>query len=134
MAIINTETIIVLFCTLSLEFIFLSTTLSRLLNPRPAHLKRVTGRSAPEGSEVLHSVGRWLLGGVVGLSQEELFLWLPVRDITVDDPGSGLILFDIGVAHKQLSLSLFEYPPNCKPRGELKNHARKKTGFEADQR
>jgi hypothetical protein len=55
--------------------------------------------------------------GVVGLSQEELFLWLPVKDIIVDDPKSGLILFDIGVAHKQLSLSLFEDPPSCKPQG-----------------
>ncbi|EOY12671.1 Uncharacterized protein TCM_031177 isoform 2 [Theobroma cacao] len=50
--------------------------------------------------------------GVVGLTQEELFLWLPVKDIIVDDPKSGLILFDIGVAHKQLSLSLFEEPPD----------------------
>ncbi|MBA0803921.1 hypothetical protein Gohar_014081, partial [Gossypium harknessii] len=53
--------------------------------------------------------------GVVGLSQEELFLWLPVKDIIVNDPTSGLILFDIGLAHKQLSLSLFEDPPLCKP-------------------
>lgn len=57
--------------------------------------------------------------GVEGLSQEELFLWLPVKDIIVDDPRSGLILFDIGVAHKQLSLSLFEDPPQCKPQGKL---------------
>ena len=55
--------------------------------------------------------------GVEGLSQEELFLWLPVKDIIVDDPRSGLILFDIGLAHKQLSLSLFEDPPRCKPQG-----------------
>ena len=55
--------------------------------------------------------------GVQGLSQEELFLWLPVKDIIVDDPRSGLILFDIGVAHKQFSLSLFEDPPDCKPSG-----------------
>ncbi|KAF2314258.1 hypothetical protein GH714_024577 [Hevea brasiliensis] len=48
------------------------------------------------------------LTGVVGLSQEELFLWLPVKDIIVDDPRSGLIMFDIGVAHKQLSLSLLK--------------------------
>ncbi|KAL2247568.1 UNVERIFIED_CONTAM: hypothetical protein Sindi_2609100 [Sesamum indicum] len=53
------------------------------------------------------------LTGVQGLSQEELFLWLPVKDITVDDPGSGLIVIDIGVAQKQLSLSLFEDPPHC---------------------
>ncbi|KAF5727994.1 hypothetical protein HS088_TW21G00136 [Tripterygium wilfordii] len=63
--------------------------------------------------------------GVVGLSQEELFLWLPVKGIINDDPKSGLILFDIGVAHKQLSLSLFEDPPDCKPTGVLKNHVKK---------
>ncbi|CAA0835949.1 Protein of unknown function- DUF538 [Striga hermonthica] len=57
--------------------------------------------------------------GVEGLSQEELFLWLPVKDIIVYDPSSGLILFDIGVAHKQMSLSLFEEPPICYPQGEL---------------
>ncbi|KAK4796273.1 hypothetical protein SAY86_028599 [Trapa natans] len=77
------------------------------------------------------------LSGVVGLSQEELFLWLPVRDIIVDDPSSGLILFDIGVAHKQMSLSLFEDPPDCKihhfhDQGGLKNHVRKEKGLEAE--
>ncbi|PKA45674.1 hypothetical protein AXF42_Ash011014 [Apostasia shenzhenica] len=53
--------------------------------------------------------------GVVGLEQEELFLWLPVRRILVSDPSSGVILFDIGLARKQLSLSLFETPPDCRP-------------------
>lgn len=57
------------------------------------------------------------LKALEGLSQEELFLWLPVKGITVNDPSSGLILFDIGVAHKQLSLSLFEDPPVCKAQG-----------------
>ncbi|XP_056688955.1 uncharacterized protein [Spinacia oleracea] len=55
------------------------------------------------------------LNGVEGLSQEELFLWLPVKDIIVKDPLSGLILFDIGVAQKQLAFSLFEDPPICNP-------------------
>lgn len=55
------------------------------------------------------------LKGVEGFSQEELFLWLPVLDIILDDPLSGVILFDIGLAHKQLSLSLFEDPPDCAP-------------------
>lgn len=59
------------------------------------------------------------LGGVEGLSQQELFVWLPVKGIIVDNPSSGLILFDIGLAHKQLSLSLFEDPPNCKPDGNF---------------
>ncbi|KAG0492494.1 hypothetical protein HPP92_005538 [Vanilla planifolia] len=62
------------------------------------------------------SYGGW--SGLVGLSQEELFLWLPVKEILVSDPSSGVILFDIGVAHKQLSLSLFEKPRDCSVGGE----------------
>lgn len=57
------------------------------------------------------------LHGVVGLKQEELFLWLPVRGIVIADPSSGVILFDIGLARKRLSLSLFEVPPECLPAG-----------------
>ncbi|KAH7836359.1 hypothetical protein Vadar_000285 [Vaccinium darrowii] len=57
------------------------------------------------------------LTGVEGLSQQELFLWLPVKDIIVSDQASGLILFDIGYALKELSLSLFEDPPVCHPQG-----------------
>ncbi|KAK9267715.1 hypothetical protein L1049_010148 [Liquidambar formosana] len=69
--------------------------------------------------------------GLEGLSQEELFLWLPVKDIIVNDPSSGLILFDIGVAHKQLSLSLFEDPPVCKSLGVLSQmDGRKNLGFQ----
>ncbi|KAA8515437.1 hypothetical protein F0562_018952 [Nyssa sinensis] len=69
--------------------------------------------------------------GVEGLSQEELFLWLPVKEIIVYDPSSGLILFDIGVAHKQLSLSLFEDPPVCKPQGlSIKKDEGKELGFQ----
>ncbi|PWA44305.1 hypothetical protein CTI12_AA529670 [Artemisia annua] len=73
------------------------------------------------------------LTNVEGLSQEELFLWLPVKDIIVDDPKSGLILFDIGLAHKQLSLSLFEDPPDCKTEDvlNLKKRSRKEIGFDA---
>ncbi|KAG6502197.1 hypothetical protein ZIOFF_042086 [Zingiber officinale] len=58
------------------------------------------------------------LGEVVGWSQEELFLWFPVKGILVDDPASGVILFDIGMAHKQLSASVFEDPPDCQPDAE----------------
>ncbi|WOL03452.1 hypothetical protein Cni_G12172 [Canna indica] len=55
------------------------------------------------------------LRSLVGVTQEELFLWLPVREIVVSDPASGVILFDIGLAHKRISLSLFEFPPECTP-------------------
>ncbi|KAJ8545629.1 hypothetical protein K7X08_018212 [Anisodus acutangulus] len=74
--------------------------------------------------------------GVEGLSQEELFLWLPVKDIIVYDPSSGLILFDIGLAHKQMSLSLFEEPPICSPQGNagvlMKKKGRKESGFQIE--
>lgn len=74
------------------------------------------------------------LKGFEGLSQEELFLWLPVKDIIVNDPSSGLILIDIGLAHKQLSLSLFEVPPVCRSQGlSLNTGGRKSIGFQ-DQR
>ncbi|KAL9267352.1 hypothetical protein AKJ16_DCAP25010 [Drosera capensis] len=53
--------------------------------------------------------------GPEGVSQEELFLWLPVKDIIVTDPWSGVLLVNIVVAFKQLSLSLFEDPPFCSP-------------------
>ncbi|KAM1139113.1 hypothetical protein ACFX14_036788 [Malus domestica] len=75
-----------------------------------------------------------VLRGLEGLTQEELFLWLPVKGISVSDPSSGLILFDIGVAHKQLSLSLFEDPPVCKPQSQgisLKSEGGRKIGFQA---
>ncbi|CAH9111990.1 unnamed protein product [Cuscuta europaea] len=73
------------------------------------------------------------LMGVQGLSQEELFLWLPVKDIIVYDPSSGLILFDIGVAHKQISLSVFEEPPTCTPQGALmEKQAREESEFQIE--
>ncbi|KAK8921073.1 hypothetical protein KSP39_PZI020618 [Platanthera zijinensis] len=62
------------------------------------------------------------LRGLVGFSQEELFLWLPVKEILVSDPSSGVILFDMGVAHKQLSRSLFEIPRDCSEGGENVDH------------
>ncbi|KAJ1380669.1 hypothetical protein SESBI_45810 [Sesbania bispinosa] len=54
-----------------------------------------------------------------GMSREELFLWLPVKDIIVTDPSSGLILIDIGLAYKHLSFSRFEDPPICRSHGNF---------------
>ncbi|XP_044462524.1 uncharacterized protein At5g01610-like [Mangifera indica] len=68
------------------------------------------------------------LMGLEGIAQEELFLWLPVKGIIVDDPSSGVILIDIGLAQKQLSLSLFEDPPVCKPQGALLEIVGRKMG------
>ncbi|KAJ8436246.1 hypothetical protein Cgig2_023421 [Carnegiea gigantea] len=66
------------------------------------------------------------LMGVEGLQQEELFIWLPVKEISVNDPKSGIILFDIGMAQKQLSLSLFEDPPSCKPQQGFMSYSGRK--------
>jgi len=49
-----------------------------------------------------------------GMSRQELFLWLPVKDIIVTDPSSGVILIDIGLAFKHLSFSRFEDSPVCR--------------------
>lgn len=48
-----------------------------------------------------------------GIVAQELFLWLPVNEIRVDIPSSGLIYFDAAVVSKQFSLSFFEIPPDC---------------------
>ncbi|EEF47378.1 uncharacterized protein LOC8274266 [Ricinus communis] len=53
------------------------------------------------------------IGELSGISQQELFLWFPVKGIRVDVPSSGLIYFDVGVVDKQFSLSLFENPIEC---------------------
>ncbi|PKA48607.1 hypothetical protein AXF42_Ash020480 [Apostasia shenzhenica] len=53
------------------------------------------------------------IAAISGVSAQELFLWFPVRGIRVDIPSTGLIYFDVGVIHKQFSLSLFETPPDC---------------------
>ncbi|KAH7569050.1 hypothetical protein ACOSP7_012244 [Xanthoceras sorbifolium] len=70
------------------------------------------------------------LVGLEGLTQEELFLWFPVKGIIVNDPSSGLILIDIGLARKQLSLSLFEDPPVCKHQGVLMEKIGRKMGIQ----
>ncbi|CAN6447506.1 unnamed protein product [Victoria cruziana] len=59
------------------------------------------------------------IGALSGVSAQELFLWLPVKGIRVDIPSSGLIYFDVGVIHKQFSLSLFETPPDCQAVDQL---------------
>lgn len=53
------------------------------------------------------------IGELSGVSQQDLFLWFPVKGIHVDVPSSGLIYFDVGVVDKQFSLSLFENPLEC---------------------
>ncbi|XP_052186310.1 uncharacterized protein LOC127797442 [Diospyros lotus] len=53
------------------------------------------------------------IAGLSGISAQDLFLWFPVKEIRVDIPTSGLIYFDVGVVHKEFSLSSFETPRDC---------------------
>nr|KYP64181.1 hypothetical protein KK1_018771 [Cajanus cajan] len=66
-------------------------------------------------SNIKGILGYGRIGELSGVSAQELFLWFPVKGIRVDVPTSGLIHFDVGVADKQFSLSLFEDPPDCSP-------------------
>ncbi|KAK7340381.1 hypothetical protein VNO77_21083 [Canavalia gladiata] len=66
-------------------------------------------------SNIKGTLGYGQIGQLSGVSAQELFLWFPVKGIRVDVPSSGLIHFDVGVADKQFSLSLFEDPPDCNP-------------------
>ncbi|KAK1436975.1 hypothetical protein QVD17_02759 [Tagetes erecta] len=53
------------------------------------------------------------INAVSGISTQDLFMWFPVKEIRVDIPTSGLIHFDVGVVHKQFSLSSFDTPRDC---------------------
>ncbi|ESQ32466.1 hypothetical protein EUTSA_v10005002mg [Eutrema salsugineum] len=64
-------------------------------------------------ANITGTIGYGSIGGLSGISAQELFLWFPVKGIRVDIPNSGLIYFDVGVVRKQYSLSLFETPRDC---------------------
>jgi|UniRef100_A0A804NZE3 hypothetical protein len=80
----------------------------------PCYAKYDNGDLAYFDNVVRGNLSNGALRGVEGLSQEELFVWLPVKGILVQEE-LGVILFDIGFAHKSLSRSLFEDPPDYKP-------------------
>ncbi|XP_062187866.1 uncharacterized protein LOC133891159 isoform X2 [Phragmites australis] len=81
----------------------------------PCYAKYDDGELAYFDTVVRGNLSMRALRGVEGLAQEELFVWFPVKGILVDDKEAGVIQFDIGYAHKRLSRSLFEEPPDCKP-------------------
>lgn len=81
----------------------------------PCYAKYDNGDLAFFDTMVRGNLSKGALRGVEGLAQEELFVWLPVKGILVAGEQPGVIVFDIGYAHKSLSRSLFEDPPECKP-------------------
>ena len=81
----------------------------------PCYAKYDNGDLAYFDTMVRGNLSKGALRGVEGLAQEELFVWLPVKGILVAGEQPGVIVFDIGYAHKSLSRSLFEDPPDCKP-------------------
>nr|CAD1841145.1 unnamed protein product [Ananas comosus var. bracteatus] len=82
---------------------------------RPCYAKYYDDAVAFFNRSIRGNLSFGALRGVEGLAQEELFVWLPVKGILVSDPTSGVILFDIGLAHKRLSRSLFDDPPTVAP-------------------
>ncbi|XP_057435799.1 uncharacterized protein LOC130728362 [Lotus japonicus] len=70
-------------------------------------------------SNIKGTLGFGWIKGLTGMTAQDLFLWFPVKGIRVDVPSSGIIHFDVGVADKQFSLSLFEDPPDCNPQANV---------------
>jgi len=64
-------------------------------------------------ANITGTIGYGSIGGLSGISAQDLFLWFPVKGIRVDIPSSGVIYFDVGVVRKQYSMSLFETPKDC---------------------
>ncbi|RDX75579.1 hypothetical protein CR513_44518, partial [Mucuna pruriens] len=80
-------------------------------------------------SNIKGILGYGRIGHLSGVSAQELFLWFPVKGIRVDVPTSGLIHFDVGVADKQFSLSLFEDPPDCNPQVDVDSEAQRRASW-----
>lgn len=64
-------------------------------------------------ANITGTIGYGSIGGLSGILAQDLFLWFPVKGIRVDIPTSGVIYFDVGVVHKQYSMSFFETPKDC---------------------
>ncbi|CAH8362113.1 unnamed protein product [Eruca vesicaria subsp. sativa] len=64
-------------------------------------------------ANITGTIGYGSIGGLTGITAQELFLWFPVKGIRVDIPSSGVIYFDVGVVRKQYSMALFETPRDC---------------------
>ncbi|KAJ0253032.1 hypothetical protein HA466_0121320 [Hirschfeldia incana] len=64
-------------------------------------------------ANITGTIGYGSIGGLSGITAQDLFLWFPVKGIRVDIPSSGVIYFDVGVVRKRYSMSLFETPKDC---------------------
>ncbi|KAF2538209.1 hypothetical protein F2Q68_00018761 [Brassica cretica] len=53
-------------------------------------------------ANITGTIGYGSIGGLSGVSAQDLFLWFPVKGIRVDIPSSGVIYFDVGVVRKRL--------------------------------
>ncbi|RCV28711.1 hypothetical protein SEVIR_5G430200v4 [Setaria viridis] len=60
-------------------------------------------------------ISRGRIAAISGVAAQDLFIWFPVHDITVDIPSSGVIYFNVGVVKKHFPLALFDAPPACTP-------------------
>ncbi|CAL4953096.1 unnamed protein product [Urochloa decumbens] len=60
-------------------------------------------------------ISRGQIAAISGVAAQDLFIWFPVHDITVDIPSSGVIYFNVGVVKKHFPLAVFDAPPKCTP-------------------
>ncbi|CAL4959811.1 unnamed protein product [Urochloa decumbens] len=60
-------------------------------------------------------ISRGQIAAISGVAAQDLFIWFPVHDITVDIPSSGVIYFNVGVVKKHFPLAVFDAPPACTP-------------------
>ncbi|KAM0027664.1 hypothetical protein Hdeb2414_s0019g00542831 [Helianthus debilis subsp. tardiflorus] len=50
------------------------------------------------------------IGGLSGISAQDLFLWFSVKEIRVDVPSSGLIYFDVVLFRSSFRCQVLKYP------------------------
>ncbi|KAM0034326.1 hypothetical protein Hdeb2414_s0016g00496261 [Helianthus debilis subsp. tardiflorus] len=50
------------------------------------------------------------IGGLSGISAQDLFLWFPVKEIRVDVPSSRLIYFDVVLFRSSFRCQVLKYP------------------------
>ncbi|KAJ0680565.1 hypothetical protein HanPI659440_Chr16g0625591 [Helianthus annuus] len=50
------------------------------------------------------------IGGLSGISAQDLFLWFPVKEIRVDVPSSRLIYFDVVLFRSNFRCQVLKYP------------------------
>ncbi|EFJ11066.1 hypothetical protein SELMODRAFT_447102 [Selaginella moellendorffii] len=65
------------------------------------------------GTTISGKLGYGKIENLSGIQAKELFLWLGVTGIRVDESNRDYIYFEVGIVSKRLRASLFRDPPSC---------------------